>query len=97
MYGLMDTRRVMSEAPTTPDLVELAQRLVDAANPRDLDAAMNFYAPDVVFDISETFGIYEGHTALRGFLVEAGDTDGGGDRLGKRHHLRGGRSARQTT
>ena len=40
----------MSEESTTPDLVELSQRLTDAINARDIDAAISFYAPDAVWD-----------------------------------------------
>ena len=40
-----DTGRTMSEESTTPDLVELARRASEAANSRDVDALMAFYAP----------------------------------------------------
>jgi ketosteroid isomerase-like protein len=35
----------MSEESTTPDLVELTRHMFEAANRRDFDAALEFYAP----------------------------------------------------
>jgi hypothetical protein len=40
----------MHEEPTTPDLVDLARTLADAANRRDWDEYMSFYAQDVVWE-----------------------------------------------
>ena len=61
----------MAEESTTPDLVELAQRIVDAANARDLDAAMSCYAPDGVYDMSPVgLGIRQGHAAIREHFQE---------------------------
>jgi hypothetical protein len=40
----------MSEESATPDLVELSQRLIDAGNALDFDAAISFYARDSVLD-----------------------------------------------
>jgi hypothetical protein len=42
----------VAEESTIPDLVERRQRLTGAANRRDLDAIMAFYAPDRVYDMS---------------------------------------------
>src|SRR5208282_1445913 len=50
MYGLMDTRLMMDEESTTPDLVELTRQAIDAMTRGDLDAAISYAAPDVVFD-----------------------------------------------
>ena len=62
----------MPDQSTTPDLVELRRRAVQPLNIRDYDAAMRFWAPDGVFDLSQTaLGTYEGHAAIRGFLEEA--------------------------
>jgi hypothetical protein len=44
----------MSEEYPTSDPMELQKRLTDAANRRDLDAMMAFYAPDGVYDRSRT-------------------------------------------
>jgi len=58
----------MSEESTTPDLVELVRRSVEAAGKRDLDAHMAFYAPDAVWDASPMgIGTFEGQAAMRGF------------------------------
>ena len=51
---LRDTARVTPEESTTHDLVQRQKRLTDAANRRDLDAMMAFYAPDGVYDMSPT-------------------------------------------
>ena len=42
--GERDTHRTMPDESTTPDL-DLLQRSIDALNARDIDAAMNLYAP----------------------------------------------------
>jgi ketosteroid isomerase-like protein len=59
---------VMAEESTAPDLVELVRRSVEAADKRDLDAHMAFYAPDAVWDASPMgIGTFEGQAAMRGF------------------------------
>jgi ketosteroid isomerase-like protein len=60
----------MTQESTTPDPLELARRLTDAAGARDVDAAISFYAPDAVFDMRETFGVFEGRVAIRGLIEE---------------------------
>jgi ketosteroid isomerase-like protein len=71
MYGLMDTRRVMSEQSTTPDLVELQNRHTEAGGRRDLDAITAFYAPDAVWDMSPMgMGTFEGQAAARAFFED---------------------------
>jgi hypothetical protein len=39
----------MSEESTTPDLVELALAMFAAGDRRDIDAAIRFFSPDVVW------------------------------------------------
>jgi ketosteroid isomerase-like protein len=57
----------MPEESTTPDLVELSRRLIEAGNRRDLDAKLSFFAPDAVWE-SVAFGTtFEGVAAIRGF------------------------------
>jgi ketosteroid isomerase-like protein len=58
----------MTEESTTPDLVELTGRLVDAWNRRDIEAVMSFFAPDVVW-IGLLQG-FEGAAAIRRFVLE---------------------------
>jgi ketosteroid isomerase-like protein len=59
----------MSEASTTPDLVELTRRQFEAANRRDMDAVMSRCTPDCVYDTSpDGMGLYEGPAAIRAFL-----------------------------
>ena len=61
----------MPEESTTPDLTELVRRSAQPANVRDYDAAMRFWAPDGVLDLSLTvLGTYEGHAAIRAFFEE---------------------------
>jgi ketosteroid isomerase-like protein len=60
----------MTEESTTPDLVELVQRVVDAVHVRDFDAVQSAYAPNAVLDILELGATFEGHLAIRGFYEE---------------------------
>jgi ketosteroid isomerase-like protein len=60
-----------SEESTTRDLAVLIRRIVDAANTRDLDAAMSCYARDGVYDMSAVgLGIREGYAAIREHFQE---------------------------
>jgi ketosteroid isomerase-like protein len=61
----------MSEESTTPDLVELSRRLVEAGNRHDFDAVMSFYAPDAVWEGRASGMTFEGRTAIRGFWEDA--------------------------
>ncbi len=48
----------MSAASTTPDLVELTRRSIEAGE--DIEAALGFYAPDAVWDASPWgMGVFE--------------------------------------
>jgi ketosteroid isomerase-like protein len=61
----------MSEESTTPDLVGLTRRNFEAANRRDFDAALSFYAPDAVWDTSPMgLGTHEGLATIRGFFED---------------------------
>ena len=67
-WGILNT---MSEESTTPDLVELARRSLEAANHRDFDAMLSFWSPDPVWDVSPMgLGVYEGPAAIRGFFED---------------------------
>jgi len=57
----------VSQESTTPDLVELTRRLVEAANRLDFDAAVSFYAPDAVLEGRASGMTFEGRAAIRGF------------------------------
>ena len=60
----------MSEESTTPDLVELAKRVVEAASRHDLDGVMSFFAPKAVLDRSALgHEVCEGEAAIRSFLA----------------------------
>jgi len=52
------------EESTTPDLVELTRRSVEAANRRDLDAVAGGFAEDAVVD-GRAAGTFEGRPAIR--------------------------------
>jgi hypothetical protein len=59
----------MSEESTTPSLVELTSRQLEAANRGDLDAFMSVFAPAAVYDASrDGLGVYEGPEAIRGLV-----------------------------
>ena len=63
--------QAMPEESTTPDLVEVAGRTVEALNRRDLDAALSIYSPNSVWDNS-AFGLEtnEGFGAIRQFIED---------------------------
>jgi ketosteroid isomerase-like protein len=67
---LRDTGRVMSEESTTPDLVELTRRSMEAVNRRDLDEVMSFWSPDCVWEALPGLGTYRGLPAIRGFFED---------------------------
>jgi ketosteroid isomerase-like protein len=61
----------MPEKSTTPDLVERTRDVLDAASRHDLDAAMGFYAPDAVWDLTDAgLGTIEGVSAIRSFVED---------------------------
>jgi hypothetical protein len=61
----------MSEQPTTPDPLEVAGRLAEAYNRRDVDSIVSQYSADAVWDMSELgVGTLRGHDAIRRFLED---------------------------
>jgi steroid delta-isomerase-like uncharacterized protein len=60
------------EESATPNAAELAQRLVEAANARDTDAASSLYAADAVYAIRGAH-VFEGRAAIRGFFDDFRD------------------------
>src|SRR6266516_6412702 len=61
----------MPEESTTPDLIELVRRFLEALNRRDFDAMMSFYASDAVLDLSDLgLGTYEGADAIRALFED---------------------------
>jgi ketosteroid isomerase-like protein len=61
----------MSEESTTSDLVDLTRRSFEAGNRGDVEAAMSFYGPDSIWDLSEIgLGTYEGLAAIRRFFED---------------------------
>jgi ketosteroid isomerase-like protein len=59
----------MSQESTTPDLAELTRRSFAAANLRDWDAVMGFFARDAVWEAQE-LPAFEGREAIRGLLED---------------------------
>src|SRR2546421_12056238 len=57
----------MPEESTTPDLVELTRRVLEAANRRDFDVLMSFFASDAVWEGAGLGTTFEGLAAIRGF------------------------------
>lgn len=60
----------MPEEATTPDLVGLTRLAFEAANRRDLDAVIDFYASDAVFEGRMAGDTFEGRVAIRSFLED---------------------------
>ena len=60
----------MSQESTTPDLVELTRRAFEAANRRDLDAVIGFFASDTVFEGRDGWNNLRGRAAFRSFLED---------------------------
>src|SRR3954470_1725698 len=58
----------MPEESTTPDLLELLGRAIEAANRRDLDAVASSFAEDATFD--GRVGDFDGRAAIRSFLED---------------------------
>jgi ketosteroid isomerase-like protein len=61
----------MPHESTTPDLVELVYRSVDAVNRRDFDQFAGFFGSDSVWDLSPMgLGVYEGSSAVLAFVKD---------------------------
>ena len=58
----------MPEESTTPDLLELVGRALEAANRRDLDAVAGSFGEDAIFDGRGLGDRFEGRAAIRSFL-----------------------------
>jgi ketosteroid isomerase-like protein len=61
----------MPEESTTPDLEELARRMSEAWNARDIEASGSLLTADTVYDLSPMGGpIFEGRAAVRDAVGE---------------------------
>ena len=61
----------MSEESPTPNPVELTRDTAEAANRRDVDGLLAFYAPDALVDGMRTVGsLWRGRAAIRGFVED---------------------------
>jgi uncharacterized protein (TIGR02246 family) len=60
----------VSQESTTSDLVELTRRAFEAANRRDLDAVISFFASDTVFEGRDGWNNLRGRAAFRSFLED---------------------------
>jgi len=58
----------MTEERTTPDLVELVSSAFEAANRRDLDAVVGFFASDAIFEGRGVPDTHVGRAAIRSML-----------------------------
>ena len=72
------------EESTTPDPVERGHRFLEAANRRDFDAALSFFAPDAVWEARAFGTTFEGVAAISGFW-EDGCPKGSAARVQARH------------
>jgi uncharacterized protein (TIGR02246 family) len=70
MHGLMDTRRTMPEEPSSPDLLDVTRRAIEAANTKDVDTLLSFYAPDAVWEAMTGLGTHEGRAEIRRFFED---------------------------
>jgi ketosteroid isomerase-like protein len=69
--AVLDTQPVIPEQSTTPDLVELTRRRVDAADSGDIDAMTSFLAQEAVWDSSPMgLEVYEGRAAIHSGLED---------------------------
>jgi ketosteroid isomerase-like protein len=57
----------MAQESPKRDLVELVRALLEAANRRDLDAMIGFYAPDSIWESPPLGTSFKGAAAIRGF------------------------------
>ena len=61
----------MPEESATPDLIEITRRAAEAANRRDIDGLMAFFAPDALVDGTRTVGgLWRGRPAIRAFVED---------------------------
>jgi len=61
----------MAEEPVTSDLAELARRFCGSLESREYDAALSFFDPNPVWDMSEMgMGVFEGRVPIRGLLED---------------------------
>jgi ketosteroid isomerase-like protein len=60
----------MSAESTTPDLAELTRGFFEAADRRDLDAVMSFFAPDAAWETVSLGTCFEGVAAIRSFFED---------------------------
>ena len=60
----------MPEESTSPALVELVRQTFEAANRRDFDALMSFFASDSVWEAVSLGTSFEGVPAIRGFFED---------------------------
>jgi ketosteroid isomerase-like protein len=61
----------MPDERATPDPVELVRRSFEPINGGNVEATMNFYGPDSVWDMSLVgLGTYEGLAAIRDFFED---------------------------
>jgi ketosteroid isomerase-like protein len=60
----------MPEECTTPDLVRLWQESADAADRRDFETAMRYFAADALWEVRPLGISFEGAAAIRRFLED---------------------------
>ena len=61
----------MTEESTTPDLVALARRAIEAADAGDFEVLTSLCQPEAVWDASQGFGeVFEGRDAIRRWLED---------------------------
>ena len=64
----------MPEESTTPNLVELTRRALEASNHGGVDSALTYFAPDAVWSVGPGLERFEGKAAIRRFWTEWSST-----------------------
>jgi ketosteroid isomerase-like protein len=60
----------MSDESTTPELVELTRGVFEAFSSGNLEAGLSRYAPDAVYQSAALGTVFDGRSAIRGFMQE---------------------------
>jgi uncharacterized protein (TIGR02246 family) len=68
--NVRDTQRTMPEESTTPDVLDVWRRAIEAGSDRDFDALMSLYAPDAVWEAVTGLGTHEGTAEIRRFFED---------------------------
>ena len=60
----------MGEESTTPEVLDVWRRAIEAGSGQDLDTLMSIYAPDAVWEAVTGLGTHEGTAEIRRFFED---------------------------